>query len=412
MKSAFFLLFLGITASISAEPIDLDRQTGKIYRVNFEEKSFEFISTTAYDPKGHEGKTRHTVHWDEQTEFLSVESQSDFTGLDGITLNGRFFYLDDKQSAAVRTGKIFTCRSVEVLEDSKPVTGLRRDGKALSARFIPTDATRARVQVGDQEIPFRLGHRRSVHIIKTESESFLKHEVFKARVFGKIEGDRFVVKTLRLTPLPDPRKDEDPKLARFLIIGDSISMNYDAAARKALEGVVNFHRIDSNGGPTTRGIESMDLWLGDHRKPGFHWDIIQFNHGLHDLRQDRKPDGTFGAHAIELPEYKRNLERVIRSLKKTGATLIWCNTTPVPNHSGETSGRRKDEDLIYNQAALEVMKRHPEILINDLNQAVRNSPAFDEWRKGDNVHFKRSEELNVLGDAVATAVKRAIKRRR
>ncbi len=256
MKSKFLISslisFFGVIASISAEPIELDRQTGKIYRVNFEEKSFEFISSTAYDPKGEEGKTRHTVYWDEGTEFLSVESRSDFTGLDG-KLNGRFYYLDNKQSAAVKKGEGFTCRSVEVLEDSKPVTGLRRDGKTLNAHFIPTDATRARVQVGDREIPFRLGHRRSVHIVKTESESFLRHEVFKVRVFGKVEGDRFVAKTLRLTPLPDPRKDEDPTLARFLIIGDSISMNYNAAAREALEGVVNFHRIDENGGRTVRG---------------------------------------------------------------------------------------------------------------------------------------------------------------
>ena len=52
-------------------------------------------------------------------------------------------------------------------------------------------------------------------------------------------------------------------LPRVLLIGDSISMGYTLPVRELLAGSANVHRIPTNGGPTTRGIESIDAWLGD-----------------------------------------------------------------------------------------------------------------------------------------------------
>ena len=71
------------------------------------------------------------------------------------------------------------------------------------------------------------------------------------------------------------------------------------------------------------------------------------------------------------------------------------------------NSRRKDEDVIFNKAAMEVISQYPEIQINDLNSVVRESDVFDNWRKGSNVHFK-GEEQRVLGNAVADAVTRAL----
>ena len=68
-------------------------------------------------------------------------------------------------------------------------------------------------------------------------------------------------------------------LPRVLIIGDSISIGYTLPVRKLLDGRANVHRAAANCGPTTRGLESLDAWLGD--KP---WDVIHFNWGLHDLK--------------------------------------------------------------------------------------------------------------------------------
>jgi hypothetical protein len=70
----------------------------------------------------------------------------------------------------------------------------------------------------------------------------------------------------------------------MLVIGDSISMNYHEAAKAALRGVANYHRNEGNCFSTVQGVRNMELWLGNYQKKGLHWDVIQFNHGLHDLK--------------------------------------------------------------------------------------------------------------------------------
>ena len=81
-----------------------------------------------------------------------------------------------------------------------------------------------------------------------------------------------------------------------------------------------------------------------------------------DLKQSYdKTTDTWGAHQVPIEAYQANLEREIAVLKRTGATLIWCTTTPVPNSNPGRYARRKDEDRMYNRAALQVMRRHPDI---------------------------------------------------
>jgi len=211
------------------------------------------------------------------------------------------------------------------------------------------------------------------------------------------------------SPLVDPRTVDDPTLPRVLVIGDSISMNYHDAAKSALEGVANYHRIDDNGSSTAHGVENLRLWLGNYRDEGLGWNVIQFNHGLHDLKQPYdEAAGTWGAHQVPIEDYRKNLAREIQILKPTGAKLIWCTTTPVPNSSFGTYSRRQGEAAVYNEAAMEVISSHPEIQVNDLHALVSGHAAFDKWREGDNVHFQGPEQ-KVLGLAVADAIIEALK---
>lgn len=220
-----------------------------------------------------------------------------------------------------------------------------------------------------------------------------------------------IVDNIRATPLPDPRKTDDPKLPRVLVIGDSISMNYHQAAKSALAGIANYHRNEGNASSSAQGVRNMELWLGNYQEKGFHWDVIQFNHGLHDLKQpyDAKTD-KWGDYTVSLTAYKANLEKEISILKKTGAKLIWCATTPVPNDNKSTYARRKGASKIFNDAALEVIRSHPEILITDLHAIVEGSLLFDNWRKGIDVHFYQKEEQRILGEAVATTVRKALEK--
>lgn len=66
-------------------------------------------------------------------------------------------------------------------------------------------------------------------------------------------------------PKPDPvfaPVTEVKGLPRILLIGDSISMGYTLRVRELLAGKANVHRIPTNGGPTSRGLQSIDAWLG------------------------------------------------------------------------------------------------------------------------------------------------------
>jgi len=89
---------------------------------------------------------------------------------------------------------------------------------------------------------------------------------------------------------------EVPGLPRVLLIGDSISMGYTLPVRKLLEGKANVHRIPQNGGPTKNGIANLDKWLGSGK-----WDVIHFNHGIHDVKI--MPDGK---NQVEPAAYEAN----------------------------------------------------------------------------------------------------------
>ena len=73
-------------------------------------------------------------------------------------------------------------------------------------------------------------------------------------------------------------------LPRVLIIGDSISIGYHVPLREALKGKANVHRPATNCGPTTRGVEQIEQWLGSDNSEKGKWDVIHFNFGLHDVR--------------------------------------------------------------------------------------------------------------------------------
>ena len=195
---------------------------------------------------------------------------------------------------------------------------------------------------------------------------------------------------------------DDPALPRVLIIGDSISIGYTAGVREKLEGVANVHRIPGNAGHTGMGIENLDKWLDE--KNGS-WDLIHFNWGLWDLcyrhpesKNQGKRDKVKGTLTHTPEVYARNLEAIVERLEKTGATLIFATTTPVP--AGE-AGRKVGDDEIYNKAALAVMKKHG-IQINDLHAIMADKMDRYGKKPGD-VHFK-PEGSALLAEAVAKEI--------
>lgn len=185
---------------------------------------------------------------------------------------------------------------------------------------------------------------------------------------------------------------DDPKLPRVLLIGDSISIGYTIPVRKLLEGKANVHRIWENGGPTSNGIQKIDAWLGSGK-----WDLIHFNWGLHDLKYVKdKPQ-------VPLEDYEKNLRELVKKLKATGAALIWCSTTPVPE--GDQRPVRKAEDAPkYNAVAKKVMDENG-VAINDLHAFAL--PKLKEIQLPSNVHYT-AKGYQSLGEEVARRIQEAL----
>lgn len=185
-------------------------------------------------------------------------------------------------------------------------------------------------------------------------------------------------------------------LPRVLIIGDSISIGYQVPLREALKGKANVHRPATNCGPTKRGVEQIEDWLGDGK-----WDVIHFNFGLHDVRhfddQGKGTDADKGQRQVSEADYERNLDQLVSRMKKTGAKLIFATTTPVPSGS---AGRVVGDEVRYNDIARRVMQKHG-VEIDDLYAFIL--PKLSEAQLPMNVHFK-PEGSKMLADQVAASI--------
>ena len=187
-------------------------------------------------------------------------------------------------------------------------------------------------------------------------------------------------KQKRVSPLTPIEEVEG--LPNILIIGDSISIGYTLPTRALLKGKVNLHRIPTNGGPSTKGINEIEKWLGTRK-----WDLIHFNWGLHDLKYMGK-DGTNlvpkekgGIVQVPLADYEKNLEKLVVRMRKSAKQLVWRNTTPIPPGS---KARYVGDSVKYNKAAARVMKKHG---VPTLDLYTPSKKNMKDWMKKANVHY-------------------------
>jgi lysophospholipase L1-like esterase len=191
-------------------------------------------------------------------------------------------------------------------------------------------------------------------------------------------------------PAFDPIQD-DPKLPRVLLIGDSISIGYTLPLRKLLEGKANVHRIPENGGPTSNGTAKIDRWIEGK------WDVIHVNWGLHDLKL------VDGKHQVSLEDYEKNLRELVKKLKATGAKVVWATTTPVPD--ARTNPPRKAEDVPrFNEVAKKVMDENG-VAIDDLYAFAL--PKLKEIQLPANVHYT-AKGYEALAGEVAKSIQAAL----
>ncbi len=198
---------------------------------------------------------------------------------------------------------------------------------------------------------------------------------------------------------------DEPGLPRVLLIGDSISIGYTVPVRTLLKGEANVHRPLTNCGPTTRGLESIEEWLGDGK-----WDVIHFNWGLHDLKY-MGPDGTNlvapdspgAAQQVPPAEYEANLNKLVDRLRQTNARLIWRSTTPVPEGA---DGRVVGDAAKYNQIAAKIMQKHGIPIDDQYTFAMKNLAKI---QRPANVHFT-PEGSQALAEEAVKAIRSALQK--
>jgi acyl-CoA thioesterase-1 len=197
-------------------------------------------------------------------------------------------------------------------------------------------------------------------------------------------------------PEPAARNAGPP---RVFIIGDSISIGYTKPLQQLLAGRAVVVHNPGNAAHSANGLAKLDEWLGDGE-----WDVIHFNHGLHDLKwvdENGKNVRTREGGRIQIPldQYERNLDAIVERLKKTKAALIFATTTPYP---GTLNNPLREEGMAekYNAAALKVMKKHG-VAVNDLYSFAL--PRLAELQRPGNVHFTE-QGSKVLAEEVARHV--------
>ena len=217
-----------------------------------------------------------------------------------------------------------------------------------------------------------------------------KPELFPDKIHPNAEGAHSIAKEIyaTLTGKTWTAEFEPTPLPKVLSIGDSISIGYFKPLQEKLKDIAVVSHNEGNAQHTANGLKKLDEWLGDTK-----WDVIHFNHGLHDLKyvdaSGKNTSVETGKQQIPIDQYERNLDEIVKRLKKTGAKLIFATTTPVPDG---TKIRVKGDAVIYNRAAERVMEKHG-IPINDLYSFAL--PRLKEIQRESNVHFfpEGSEQL-------------------
>ncbi|MEK6236496.1 MAG: SGNH/GDSL hydrolase family protein, partial [Planctomycetales bacterium] len=135
-----------------------------------------------------------------------------------------------------------------------------------------------------------------------------------------------------------PAFGEEP-LPRVLILGDSVYREPARSVASELKGRFEVVHAALQPGEvlnTESALKNLDAWLGEGE-----WDLIHFNFGLGDLVHRAPNMKAFrvmareagGVRATSPQQYEKNLHALVARLQRTGAKLVWANTTPIRHSS-------------------------------------------------------------------------------
>ncbi|MGN1122509.1 MAG: SGNH/GDSL hydrolase family protein [Eubacteriales bacterium] len=188
---------------------------------------------------------------------------------------------------------------------------------------------------------------------------------------------------------------------RLMLLGDSWRQFYENEVRKALEGEFD---IWSPGEENCRfsgyTLSSLRMYLQAFPAP----DIVHWNNGLWDTAILYPQDGSF----TPLPVYLETLEKIVRELRRAGASVIFATTGAVSDKAALFPGplpARQDNGVIvrYNAAARELMTRLG-VALNDIHAAVY--PERERYICKDCIH-PNTDGVQLCASLAVQSIRRA-----
>ena len=199
--------------------------------------------------------------------------------------------------------------------------------------------------------------------------------------------------------------ENDPKLPRVLLIGDSITRGYYSAVESRLAGKATVGRLTTSAFISDPMMLTEIALVLDSGK----FDVIQFNNGMHGWRHSEA-------------EYRAAFPKFLATIRQhaPGAKLIWANTTPLkgaPTAGGEPAAatdknvdkqklmlatdltERSDARIVARNAIALEFVQPAGIPVDDLHTLAAGHP---EYYNGD-VHFNEPG-IKVQAGQVAAAI--------
>ena len=173
-------------------------------------------------------------------------------------------------------------------------------------------------------------------------------------------------------------------LPRVLLVGDSITHNYQSIVREKLKGVAYVDYVATSYGIDADIYKKLVLSFAKYNQ----YDLIQFNFGLH-------------AKHLSKTSYKKRVKELVSKLETCGKVLL-ANSTVVykeGNVKYDSSWMKRVNER--NQAMLEISSEL-NLQLNDLFTVSENIPK--EYRYVDGIHYL-TEGYAVLAEQVVKVIK-------
>ena len=189
------------------------------------------------------------------------------------------------------------------------------------------------------------------------------------------------------------------KHMKVLLLGDSIRMFYEKEVSSQLGVDYEVFAPEENCRFSSYMLNSLRFWLDEFPTP----DIIHFNVGLWDCAILYSEDGCF----TDIDDYAKNVKKILRELKKTGARIIFATSTPVSDEKeflvGPIPPKHRNEDIIrYNNVICENLKNE-DIIVDDLFSLMYSNK--EKYLSNDMIH-PNEEGVVLLGTAVANCIRK------